>query len=210
MKNTRLGVGGVLSHASRLLGLGALGTLTACAPIFAATTSLEQQINGTYQGESVSLFGRTPYRLVLSVQQTEGQASGVLTNLNTKKIYALNGEMSYSTEEVKETKKSTQSNQSAQIIQSVPKMQKIVKLKLKMYEKGNSHNGNLRAEIRGEQLSGQMSGLIFGHEWYSLNLHLKKINTLNTLNTSDHATPDIKTKSVPAPPLAPRPTPQAP
>lgn len=168
--------------------------LTSCMPSFSQTTELEHRLNGVYQGHVISLLGAEPYRLVLSVQQNQGKASGVLTNLSNNKIYALNGEMTYST---------TQDDGRLAKTNNIPKKEfnlasffpfledastknnhddkntPIVLIKLKMYEEGNSHRGNLKATIENNVLSGNMSGLIFGHELYSLPVNLKKVKPIN-------------------------------
>lgn len=70
-----------------------LPALTGCAwgAYIAGNTPLERAVNGTYEGIGVGGTGRVPYRLVLSVQEREGRASGVITNLESHRAYAVGG-----------------------------------------------------------------------------------------------------------------------
>ncbi|MDV6373367.1 hypothetical protein [Deinococcus arenicola] len=101
-------------------------------------TPLERAVNGTYEGIGVGGTGRVPYRLTLTVQEREGQATGVLTNLESRKAYAASG-----------TFKRNNAGGA---------------LELSLYENGDKHRGNLRATLEGTRISGVLRTVVLGRE----------------------------------------------
>lgn len=135
----------------RLLAAAALlPALTGCAfgAYIAGNTPLERAVNGTYEGVGVGGTGRVPYRLILSVQEREGRASGVITNLESRKAYAVSG-----------------------------KFQRVGaggSLDVNLFENGDKLRGTLRAEIAGTKLSGTLRTVLLGKELLGYTVNLEK------------------------------------
>ncbi|WP_102126221.1 hypothetical protein [Deinococcus planocerae] len=135
----------------RLLCTTALLTaLTGCAlgAFISPTTPLERAVGGTYEGVGVGGTGRVPYRLVLSVQEREGKASGVMTNLESRKAYAVSG-----------------------------KFQRVENggaIDVGLFEEGNKYRGTLRGEIVGTKFSGVLRTVLLGRELLGYNVTLEK------------------------------------
>lgn len=135
----------------RLLSTSALlSTLTGCAfgAFISPTTPLERALNGTYEGIGVGGTGRVPYRLVLSVQEREGTASGVMTNLESHKAYAVSGKFQ--------------------------RVQGGGSLDVGLFEGGNKHRGTLRGQIQGNQFSGVLRTVLLGRELLGYNVTLER------------------------------------
>ena len=137
--------------ARRAVPLLLLPVLTGCTlgTNISPLSALERQTNGTYEGIGVGPTGRVPYRLVLAVQPRGQQVSGVLTNLENRKAYALSG-----------TYKSVSDTLS---------------LDAALFENGNQHRGNLRGDLQAGEFSGQLRTVLFGKELLSYNLQLKRV-----------------------------------
>lgn len=135
----------------RVLPVAALlPALTGCAlgAYIGANTSLERALNGTYEGIGVGGTGRVPYRLLLSVQEREGRASGVITNLESRKAYAVSG-------------KFERAGQGGSI-------------DVNLYEDGDKLRGTLRAQIAGTKLSGTLRTVLLGRELLGYTVNLEK------------------------------------
>ncbi|EYB68195.1 hypothetical protein DEIPH_ctg025orf0028 [Deinococcus phoenicis] len=135
----------------RVLPAAALLTaLTGCAfgAYIGANTPLERAINGTYEGIGVGGTGRVPYRLILYVQEREGRASGVITNLESHKAYAVSG----------------------QFRRAGPGGN----IDVNLYEDGDKLRGTLRAEITGTKLSGVLRTVLLGKELLGYTVNLDK------------------------------------
>lgn len=136
----------------RRVSLLALALLLAgCAPRvnFTPLTPLEETTNGLYQGEGVGLTGRIPYRLTLAVQERSAQASGVLHNLSSGKIYAGSGTFRTTT--------------TGGI------------LDMNFYENGQSFRATLHADLQGDKLSGKLRTVLLGKELLPYNIALKRV-----------------------------------
>ncbi|MBI0447219.1 hypothetical protein [Deinococcus sp. DB0503] len=133
-----------------LLVAALLPALTGCAfgAYIAANTPLERAINGTYEGVGVGGTGRVPYRLILSVQEREGRASGVITNLESHKAYAVSGKFQRAGEGGT--------------------------LDVNLYENGDKWRGTLRGEIAGMKLSGTLRTVLLGKELLGYVVNLEK------------------------------------
>ncbi|CAM3801376.1 hypothetical protein [Deinococcus frigens] len=101
-------------------------------------TPLERAVNGTYEGIGVGGTGRVPYRLTLTVQEREGRATGVITNLESRKAYAASG-----------TFKRNATGGA---------------LELTLFENGEKHRGNLHATLTGTKISGVLRTVLLGRE----------------------------------------------
>lgn len=130
-----------------------LPALTGCAigAYISPLSPLERQFNGTYEGIGVGLTGRVPYRLVLAVQPRGQGVSGVVTNLESRKAYALSGRF--------EQKGDTLS------------------LDASLFEQGNQHRGNLRGEVQAGEFSGQLRTVLFGKELLRYSVTLKRVSS---------------------------------
>lgn len=140
--------------SSRLYRLPAallLPALTSCAfgAYIAGNTPLERAINGTYEGVGVGGTGRVPYRLVLSVQERGGRASGVITNLESHKAYAVSGSFRRSGEGGS--------------------------LDVNLYEGGDKLRGTLRAELQQDRLGGTLRTVLLGKELLGYVVNLQKV-----------------------------------
>lgn len=133
-----------------LLVAALLPALTGCTlgASIAPNTPLERAINGTYEGIGVGGTGRVPYRLILSVQEREGRASGVITNLESHKAYALSGKFQRAGEGGT--------------------------LDVNLYEDGDKWRGTLRGEIAGTKLSGTLRTVLLGKELLGYVVNLEK------------------------------------
>ena len=127
-----------------------LPALTGCAigAYIGGNTSLEKALNGTYQGIGVGGTGRVPYRLLLSVQERGGRASGVMTNLESQKAYAVSGKF-----------------------QRAPEGGSI---DVNLYEDGDKWRGTLRAQVTGTKLSGTLRTVLLGRELLGYTVNLEK------------------------------------
>ncbi|GBF06575.1 hypothetical protein DAERI_090161 [Deinococcus aerius] len=127
-----------------------LPALTGCAfgAFISPSTALEKALNGTYEGIGVGGTGRVPYRLVLSVQEREGRASGVITNLESRKAYALSGKFQRSGEGGT--------------------------LDVNLYENGDRLRGTLRGQIVGTKFSGTLRTVLLGKELLGYTVNLDK------------------------------------
>lgn len=134
-----------------LFALAASLALVGCAPRvnFTPMTPLEQTTNGLYQGEGVGLLGRVPYRLTLAVQERSAQASGVLHNLDSGKVYAGSG-----------TFRTTPSGGW---------------LNMNFFENGQSFRAAIHAELQGDKLTGQLKTVVLGKELLPYTLKLRKV-----------------------------------
>ncbi|WP_246580377.1 hypothetical protein [Deinococcus aestuarii] len=134
----------------RLLPAVLLPALTGCAlgAFISPTTPLERAVNGTYEGIGVGGTGRVPYRLVLSVQEREGKASGVMTNLESRKAYAVSGKFQ--------------------------RVQGGGGLDVGLFEEGNKYRGTLRGQIQGNKFSGVLRTVLLGRELLGYNVTLDK------------------------------------
>ncbi|BDP42288.1 hypothetical protein DAETH_22570 [Deinococcus aetherius] len=156
----------------RLLSAAALLTaLTGCAlgAYISPTTPLERMVGGTYEGIGVGGTGRVPYRLVLSVQEREGRASGVMTNLESRKAYAVSG-----------------------------KFQRVENgggIDVGLFEEGNKYRGTLRGRITGNRFSGVLRTVLLGRELLGYNVTLEK----QTGETSPAPTPALPAPVTPVP-----------
>ncbi|GAA5531894.1 hypothetical protein [Deinococcus aluminii] len=133
-----------------LLAAALLPALTGCAfgAYISPSTPLERALNGTYEGVGVGGTGRVPYRLILYVQEREGRASGVITNLESRKAYALSG-------------KFQRAGQGGSI-------------DVNLYEDGDKLRGTLRAQIDGTKLSGTLRTVLLGRELLRYVVNLDK------------------------------------
>lgn len=112
-------------------------------------TPLERAVNGTYEGVGNGITGRVPYRLVLNVQERAGRASGVLTNLESKKAYAATG--------------------------SFRPAEGGGAIDLTMYEGGDKYRAALHGELRGGTIAGQLKTVLLGRELFPYNVTLNKV-----------------------------------
>ncbi|MPY65118.1 hypothetical protein F8S09_00210 [Deinococcus sp. SDU3-2] len=115
----------------------------------AASTALERAMNGVYEGTGTGLTGRVPYRLLLSVQEREGRATGVLTNLESRKAYAVSG-----------------------TFQRVGTAGGSIEVNL--YEGGDALRGTLRAELGAGKVTGTLRTVLLGRELLTYNLTLER------------------------------------
>ncbi|AAF11062.1 hypothetical protein [Deinococcus radiodurans] len=142
---------GMSPFARRAALLLTLPVLTGCTLGAKITplTALEKQVNGLYEGVGSGPTGRVPYRLVLTVQPRGQQVSGVLTNLESRKAYALSG--------------------------SYQAAGDALTLDTALFEKGEQHRGNLRGELKDGELNGQLRTVVFGKELLSYSLRLQRV-----------------------------------
>ncbi|CAM4442049.1 hypothetical protein [Deinococcus marmoris] len=112
-------------------------------------TPLERAVNGTYEGIGVGGTGRVPYRLTLTVQEREGRATGVITNLESRKAYAASGTF----------KRSATGGA----------------LELGLYENGDRHRGNLYATLTGSKVSGVLRTVLLGRELLGYTIELNQV-----------------------------------
>lgn len=112
-------------------------------------TPLERAVNGTYEGVGVGGTGRVPYRLTLTVQEREGRATGVITNLESRKAYAASGTF----------KRGGEGGA----------------LELGLFENGDKHRGNLHATISGPKISGVLRTVLLGRELLGYTLELNRV-----------------------------------
>lgn len=128
-----------------------------------ASTALERALNGTYEGVGVGGTGRVPYRLLLGIEERGGRASGVLTNLESRKAYAVSG-----------------------------KFQRAGPggtLDVNLYEDGDKFRGTLRAEIAGKQLQGTLRTVLLGRELLGYTVTLERQETAPTPGSSPTVAP---------------------
>ncbi len=112
-------------------------------------TPLERAVNGTYEGIGVGGTGRVPYRMTLTVQEREGRATGVITNLESRKAYAASGTF----------KRSAKGGA----------------LELGLFENGDKHRGNLHATLNGTKVSGVLRTVLVGRELLGYNIELSQV-----------------------------------
>lgn len=124
--------------------------LTGCAlgAYISPVTPLERAVNGTYEGIGVGGTGRVPYRLVLSVQEREGRASGAITNLESRKAYAVSG-------------KFLRAGDGGS-------------LDVALHEDGDKYRGTLRGQITGTKFSGVLRTVLLGRELLGYNVTLER------------------------------------
>jgi hypothetical protein len=112
-------------------------------------TPLERAVNGTYEGIGVGGTGRVPYRMTLTVQEREGRATGVITNLESRKAYAASGTFKRS------------GNGGA--------------LELNLFENGDKHRGNLHATVTETKISGVLRTVLLGRELLGYTIELNRV-----------------------------------
>ena len=167
-----------LGRALRPAALAALASsLSSCAwgAYFSPLTALERSVNGLYEGLGVGGTGRVPYRLTLTIQEREGRASGVLTNLESRKSYASSGTF----------KKAALSGTPGGA------------LDLQMYENGDQHRANLHAVISGEKISGTLRTVLLGRELLGYVVELNRVNAVVPVAVP---TPTAPVPTAPTPP----------
>lgn len=144
------------SRAPALLPL-LLPALTGCAigAYISPMTAWERAVAGTYEGVGVGGTGRVPYRLVLNVQQRGGQVSGVLTNLESRKAYALSGTF----------ERPTGGSAGDE-----------VRLDGNLYESGDKHRGTLRGTLGPKAFKGTLRTVLLGKELLGYELELTKVD----------------------------------
>lgn len=113
-------------------------------------TALERAVNGTYEGIGVGGTGRVPYRMTLTLLEREGRATGAITNLESKKAYALSGSF-----------KPTRGGGY---------------LELQLFENGNKHRGNLHGQLQGQKITGLLRTVLFGRELLGYTVELNKVD----------------------------------
>ena len=131
--------------------------LTGCAigAYISPMTAWERAVAGTYEGIGVGGTGRVPYRLVLNVQQRGGKVSGVLTNLESQKAYALSGTL--------ETLKGEEPTDE-------------VRLDGNLYESGDKHRGTLRGTLSPKAFKGTLRTVLLGKELLGYELEMTKVD----------------------------------
>lgn len=141
----------VVSPVHALPAAVLLLVLTGCAlgARIDANTPLERTLNGTYEGVGVGGTGRVPYRLILYVQEREGRASGVITNLESRKAYALSGSF----------KRGGEGGA----------------LDANLYEDGDKLRGTLRGELGNKTFSGTLRTVLLGKELLGYVVTLDKV-----------------------------------
>lgn len=122
------------------------------------STALERALNGTYEGVGVGGTGRVPYRLLLGIQERGGRASGVLTNLESRKAYAVSGQF----------------ERAGSLAESGGT------LDVNLYEDGDKFRGTLRAEIAGTKLQGTLRTVLLGRELLGYTVTLERQETAPT------------------------------
>lgn len=126
-------------------------------------TPLERAVNGTYEGIGVGGTGRVPYRMTLTVQEREGRATGVITNLESRKAYAASGTFKRS------------GNGGA--------------LELNLFENGDKHRGNLHATLSGSKISGVLRTVLLGRELLGYTVELERVGEAAPAATPAAAAP---------------------
>lgn len=132
-----------------------LPALTGCAigAYISPLSPLERQFNGTYEGVGKGPTGHVPYRLLLSLQPKAGKVSGVLTNLESRKAYALSGTFQQAGDRLT--------------------------LDTALFEDGDKHRGNLRGVWEGGKLSANLRTVLLGQELLSYNLELTRTEAVS-------------------------------
>lgn len=140
------------SHLAALLPLA----LTGCSIMGSGLTPytpLEAQYSGTYEGTLSGLTGTSAARLVLSVSEPTGTASGVLTNLRSGKSYTFSGEF-------------------------IPLPQG-GSVSAKLFEKGDHHAANLTAGLSmngsSARLEGRLKTLLLWQEVLEYQVSLTRV-----------------------------------
>ena len=125
--------------------------LTGCAigAYISPLSPLERQVNGTYEGVGKGPTGHVPYRLLLSLQPRGGKVSGVLTNLESRKAYALSGTFQQAGDQLT--------------------------LDTALFEDGNKHRGNLRGVWQGGKLSANLRTVLLCQELMRYALELNRV-----------------------------------
>jgi hypothetical protein len=116
------------------------------------STALERALNGTYEGIGVGGTGRVPYRLLLGLQERGGRASGVLTNLESRKAYAVSG-------------KFTRAGQQAESGGT---------LDVNLYEDGDRFRGTLRGQLTASGFQGTLRTVLLGRELLGYTVTLER------------------------------------
>ncbi|PNY82721.1 hypothetical protein [Deinococcus koreensis] len=140
-------------------------SLSGCAwgAFLSPLTALERSVNGLYEGIGVGGTGRVPYRLTLTIQEREGRAAGVLTNLESRKSYAASGTF----------RKAAQGGA----------------LELQMYENGDQHRANLHAVVAGEKINGTLRTVLLGKELLGYVVELNKVGAAPAAVPASPTTP---------------------
>lgn len=140
-----------IPSAPALAALALPALLGSCAigAYFPPITPLERATNGLYEGEGKGITGRVPYRLTLSLQENSGRANGVLTNLESQKTYAGSGTF----------KRSPEGGW----------------LDMNFYEGGSKLRAAIHAELKGENVIGQLRTVLFGRELLPYNINFRKV-----------------------------------
>ncbi|GGL67197.1 hypothetical protein GCM10010840_01400 [Deinococcus aerolatus] len=112
-------------------------------------TPLERAVNGTYEGIGVGGTGRVPYRMTLTVQEREGRAAGVITNLESRKVYAASG--------------------------TFKRLDQGGALEMNLFENGDKHRGNLHATLHGTKISGVLRTVLLGRELLGYTIELNQV-----------------------------------
>lgn len=112
-------------------------------------TPLERAVNGTYEGIGVGGTGRVPYRMTLTVQEREGRAAGVITNLESRKVYAASG--------------------------TFKRLDQGGALEMNLFENGDKHRGNLHATLNGTKISGVLRTVLLGRELLGYTIELNQV-----------------------------------
>lgn len=112
-------------------------------------TPLERAVNGTYEGIGVGGTGRVPYRMTLTVQEREGRAAGVITNLESRKVYAASG--------------------------TFKRLDQGGALEMNLFENGDKHRGNLHATLSGTRINGVLRTVLLGRELLGYTIELNQV-----------------------------------
>ncbi len=125
--------------------------LSSCAfgAYLSPMTPLERAVNGTYEGIGVGGTGRVPYRMTLTVQEREGRAAGVITNLESRKVYAASG--------------------------TFKRLDQGGALEMNLFENGDKHRGNLHATLNGTKISGVLRTVLLGRELLGYTIELNQV-----------------------------------
>ncbi|MEO6751118.1 MAG: hypothetical protein ABIP85_05020, partial [Chthoniobacteraceae bacterium] len=98
--------------------------------------------------------GRVPYRLTLTVQEREGRATGVMTNLESRKAYAASGTFKRS---------------------ATGGALELGLLELGLYENGDKHRGNLYVTLSSSKVSGVLRTVLLGRELLGYTIELNQV-----------------------------------
>lgn len=132
--------------------------LSGCAlgALISPATPLERALNGTYEGVGTGLTGRVPYRLILSVQEKGGTVSGVLTNLESRKAYALSGRF----------RREVAPGRAPGLGGGIS---------ARLFEGGDKERGELSAQLGGGELRGTLRTVLLGQPLLRYELALRRV-----------------------------------